>query len=286
MFGFVFACVSGLYTSGVYACNPGEYLEDGQCVQCPAGSYCDGTNAPQPCTGNTFSESGAYECLLCIDTEIPNVEHTQCTACDGAKEYVVGGVCDVCGVGSYVNEEHTQCLTCPIGYYCNGNGTAIECPVGSYSGTTGATVCVACADGETTSGAGATSCDVCVTGYCTYTDAINGKSCKKCRAGYYCPELTSDENNPNAELQCDVNGNPGDAYKCPKGFYSTSGASVCIACPTGWTTDVPGATSGRQCKVAPVKLLLNDNSEFSLPLCLDDNGINKKVVKNKTTNAN
>ena len=86
-------------------CNPGYYLRNQKCVQCPAGSKCaGGTAQPVACTNKTYSTGGQSVCAQC--SGVVNSTKTKCyKSCDYIEhagecfdagcswDYTGGGTC-------------------------------------------------------------------------------------------------------------------------------------------------------------------------------------------------
>jgi len=263
------------YNNQCVACDgSGQYVNDGICDVCEDGKYpYENHYSCTLCNGvGEYINNGV--CKICQVGTIPDINRTRCVECDGAVEYVTDdNLCDTCGAGYYVNNH--ICEPCPAGSYCTGDGTAKQCTGNTYSGT-GATECVECASGVVVNNEH-TACDDCQTGFCR-----NGDSCKKCKAGYYCPS---------GPINCDLNGKPvptdDNDYKCAVGTYAVAGSTECTACPAGYSTGIvsdnpeTGATSIANCKEIPVKLFFDDDDEgVSLPECLTSGKTNNKVIKN------
>jgi hypothetical protein len=97
-------------------CDPGKYVSNCACINCPAGSSCPGgTAGPTLCAGGTYSGLGQVACTSC-----------------GAGKYALAGssVCSDCARNTY--NTGTGQSTCPF------------CASGSWTTTPGATTCTTC----------------------------------------------------------------------------------------------------------------------------------------------
>ena len=243
--GIMFVCVSvgGIY--GVFACDVGEYDNDGVCETCPGGYSCDGTNAPQLCPDDAPYSDSTY---------------TQCVVCDGLTEYYDNnGVCQTCATGNFANAEHNDCIACNTGHYML-NGVCEQCPAGSYCSGNGMSI-------------------ACSVGTCSWAGA---ESCVSCLAGYYCPNTGMTGSNRNNS--CKPNSVDNNDYICPIGTFSGTGASSCISCPSGTTTDGTGKTKADDCKAVSIKLSFGNGSNIEIPSVLTVGRINTRVVKNVSEN--
>nr|XP_057935999.1 SCO-spondin isoform X4 [Doryrhamphus excisus] len=249
-------CPPGSYcppaSSSPFPCPPGTFSnvsglsrpED--CVRCPPGLYCLGSNNTSPsgrcspgyyCTSGSASptqneaEQGHYTlggasrpepCPL--GTFQPDQGATSCIACQG------GRLCNQTGL--------SQPLLCPKGHYCPlASSVAHPCPPGLYSDQPGGEDvqhCRACEAGWFCSKAGLPApeglCDAghyCTSGASTAVPvALNSGG--MCPAGYVCPRGTKHP----------------QQHPCPLGTWSnTVGAqnvSFCLLCPAGLYCNTTG----------------------------------------------
>ncbi len=250
-------CVGASYGEGQHPdnggdCQPGQYLENENCYDCPRGFYCV-NNVMTICHAHSIAPSmGMTSCTYCSGENLrySDMNHIKCVACDGIDEYGDNGVCRKCNAGSFADNEHETCISCgegyymdngeckicPLGYACSGDGTAVICPKGSYSDEEGLDACKVCDEGLSTPGAGATSCNTCDVGF-----RRSGKDCVACSAGYSCP---------GGELVASI---------CPKGFYADSRSGNCVACETGYSTVGKGSTSMLECSTCEKGYYKNGN---------------------------
>ena len=135
-------------TCEITSCEAGYYLDNGACVICPAGSYCDGTHktdCPAPYTQSDVGVSSANYCYKECDNA------ANATAMSGRDYNNNGGgepadTCEIvsCGTGYMFNADRTQCIRCTAGNYCdgtdggNGDGST-SCPADWPNSVAGAT---------------------------------------------------------------------------------------------------------------------------------------------------
>ncbi|MBR3930762.1 MAG: hypothetical protein IKJ62_04255, partial [Alphaproteobacteria bacterium] len=200
----------GTTTGGTYIKN--QY--DGSVTDCPANSYCQGTNVFYGSTGSIASCGGS------LTSPAKSDARADC------------GI--TCSAGTYLGASGTACSNCTPGNWCGG---------GAYKFSTSAQGITACG-GSLTSNAKATkkeSCFVeCAAG--TYL-AKAGTSCATCTANNYCPgatyyyssaatqglnacggDLTSGTG-ASARSQCGLT--------CAAGAYLAGGTTSCATCPKG-----------------------------------------------------
>jgi hypothetical protein len=249
-------CPRGSYcpkgSSVPIACPRGTYnpslgqiaIQD--CLDCPAGQYCDRQNLTSP---SGFCTRGYY-CLSRASTATP-----QSVYYNSESGLQNGG--DICPVGTYCPSgspfAHTcppgtfnnmigqeVCFTCPEGHYCPG-GTSdyleaeYDCPIGFYcpNGTKYATQ-FACPPGTFNNLTKRRTVDDCLKsppGYFTQGSA-NAFPSGKCLPAYYCP-LGASSSTPacNASF-CITGGRCSAGQECPIGTgYQSScrGGKFCAA---------------------------------------------------------
>ena len=105
-------------------CLRGYYFDadftGSECQPCPPGFACN-NNVQTPCSGNTYSTGGAFECTACpVNSVIPD-----------------GGV--------QIDEASCKC---DVGYTGPDGGSCQECPNGEIKDTIGSDPCVQCAAGK------------------------------------------------------------------------------------------------------------------------------------------
>ncbi|KAJ1491451.1 hypothetical protein T484DRAFT_1882630 [Baffinella frigidus] len=207
------ACPSATYseTSGAAACTPCQgnsstpeegssaasdcvctatfYEVDGECPQCPIGSYCSGGAAITACPSGSTSPAGS-------------AASSDCFCPDGWKDDsgVLQGSCVECGVGTWcaagvetqcpdfstseaLSNEAADCV-CTAGYFGPDGGTCAECSDNSFClGGTEATPCgasMASTDGS--AAVDSTACS-CVAGF---FGTYDGGGCGTCEANHFC----------------------------------------------------------------------------------------------------
>ena len=197
------------------------------CTECPGGRYGSSTGATSDlCTGAC---TAGYACPAGSTSPTASVCPAGYYSLAGAAE------CVACPAGHYSTAGAGACSACPGGTYGTGGSTSpacsgdcaagYACPAGSSSGNA-----VPCLPGYY-SQARAAECTACPGGKYGSVSLLSSNACSgMCTAGYYCPAGS-------------VSPVP-EANPCPAGFYSTSGATTCIACPGGkYGTGSPVATS-------------------------------------------
>jgi len=217
-------------------CNAGRLMlisgayEEAQCVPCPPGYYCVGSNSPDP-TGTcdpgyfcgastsvrnppagiapigTYAPAGSQFALKCPrGTYQDQTGRSTCAECDP------GYKCTEVGL--------TTKPTCPYGYYCPSltwfstrllTYDALACPVGTYNNLEGR--------------ASENDCSDCTTGkYCPVQGAKDPAG--DCAAGYFCLTKSPYEKPPIDD--------PGKKYGiCPTGKYCGTGTGTPANCKVG-----------------------------------------------------
>lgn len=139
------------------SCNPGEYMVNGVCTMCPAGSYCTGEATATPCAPGTYSTRGSSVCSKCMPGKYQTESgKTTCDSCPpGTYSSEYGSTaCTTCGPGTYSNGGSFQCTACTLHYYATGSGNSS---------------CSACSDGTIPS-SDHSICEPCPAGkFCTST---------------------------------------------------------------------------------------------------------------------
>ncbi|XP_030258688.1 zonadhesin isoform X7 [Sparus aurata] len=242
-------CPAGSYcplaSSSPFPCPPGTFSNSTglsrpeECVSCPPGFYCLGSNNTSPsgpcfpgfyCTGGSaspvqneapegyYTSEGAARAEPCpLGTFQPRRGGQSCVECEG------GRVCNQTGL--------SQSPLCPTGHYCPpGSSVARSCPPGSYSDQPGgdtAQHCRPCEAGWFCSRAGLSAPQgLCYPGhYCTSgastASPVAVASGGVCSAGYVCPRGTKYP----------------QQHPCPVGTWSSivgaQNLSSCWPCPPG-----------------------------------------------------
>ncbi len=205
---------------------------DGNCNNCPAGSY--GKATSEKTTG--------FECVSCPAGMYQDEKGaTQCKPCPAGSASSSPGqaLCQSCVPGTYQNETgKTLCLYCLPGQFQSSSGSTScsECEPGLYASTSGLSRCTACPKGSCQSQKGAVSCSGCPAG--TY-QSFQGKSrCERCPMGTYSgvANLTSSDG----------------CLPCPAGKYGpNAGLYACIVCSPGTYNTDPGKMSATACVSCP-----------------------------------
>ena len=228
------ACVSGLYQP-----NVGQ----GACLVCPAGKYCDQTEAiAEQQSGAGAPSHGVVTPKDCLPGfYCPN-------GTESARQYP-------CPVGKYSNtsnlESGSECRLCPQGFYCEAENITqptAQCSPGYYCvlGATTPTPSLSVRGGPCPQGfwcpQGASWPAACPKGTYGHTDKISSESdCTICPPGEFCDQvsLTAPNGSCLAGFYC-TNGskqaNPnGQSYgnECPPGYYCPQHSYVPLACPKG-----------------------------------------------------
>ena len=215
-------------TCEITQCEPGYYLQNGACVKCPAGSYCDGINQEECPAPYTKSDAGTSDVDMCYkDCDVVS----PATQMSGRDYNNAGNEPDTCQItqcepGYYL--QNGACVTCPANSYCDGiNENACPAPyTKSDEGTADVSYCYKDCDlvpnaqamvGRDYNGAPDT-CEIvsCGEGY-----SLSNGQCVVCPAGSYC------------------DGTPGD---------DGDGAKSCATLGDGsWKYSAPGSTKASDC---------------------------------------
>ncbi len=196
-------------------------------TDCPAGYYCQsqsiqfgGFSTLTPCTGATYSSSGAASCAVCPTGYVANTDEgkTAISQCQFQTTYgyMIENPGDTfetaCAVASdcpatLVNYGHSNSVTqCTGGFYLSG-GNCVSCPTG-YK------------DEDSVNKTAITQC------------------AKKVTAGYYIRTANSD-----VETIC-----PANSY-CPGALITYGSTGGIITCPTGYTSGTTGSVTINDCKL-------------------------------------
>ena len=77
-------CVTCKTTDYCFKCyasaGAAYYSDNGECKECPSGSYCNGIKAT-PCPKDTFSANSAISCQPCLGDEYADQGSSSCTKC-------------------------------------------------------------------------------------------------------------------------------------------------------------------------------------------------------------
>lgn len=257
-------------------CPAGRYLDAGNCVDCPPGSYCPGDDTKIFCATGTFaSTQGASSCQNCQPgTYAPSVGSMSCTDCPTGKfsASAAASVCTDCAAGKYNDQvRQTECTDCPAGRFSTAtaaisNSTCVNCAAGSYSASagsssctdcevgkfqpsTGETQCYSCSPGTYQNQTGKTSCIVCAVG--TASGYSGGSAfCPPCAAGYYADFEGAAACQPCAIGKYQNSMGSTGCIDCPVGKYANAmGSTICTNCPSGYTTMGTGSDDASDCTV-------------------------------------
>ncbi len=290
------SCNSGPGSTYCDFCNIGGSCKPKGTCPTPAPATPSPTPSPSPTTepsSPTEAECKEY----CSDT---GAAYDACvkkcmggsaiSSCD-ANEYLSDGSCVSCPTkypySAAGSDEKNDCYALVLpGYYLNSKGERKLCAVGTY-GSSGNTIvyngqsssCNSCPDGYTTSSTGKTKSSDC------YISVSPGQYIKSSGAKpENCPANTYSTTSGNIS-----NGDTTSCAKCPDGYSSTAGSSVCkisvsagyyvetagtkpvvcpvgsynataktvnsdststcVVCPAGYTTSKTGSTSGTDCQI-------------------------------------
>ncbi|XP_039352866.1 signal peptide, CUB and EGF-like domain-containing protein 3 [Mauremys reevesii] len=169
-------------------CPPGTYSNVSglrslkQCLDCPPGLYCDGTNSQAPtgpCKPGYFCTGAAKTALqhVAMEGHYSLAGAFRPEPCPpGSFQPVLGqSLCRECPEGTFCNQTGlAEPVTCPKGHYCPARSILpLPCPVGTYTDILGAM--------------GTGSCKPCMAGmYCSTAGLPMPEGL--CQPGYYCAQ--------------------------------------------------------------------------------------------------
>ncbi|CAM4684012.1 unnamed protein product, partial [Lepidochelys olivacea] len=236
-------------------CPPGTYSNVSglkslkQCLDCPPGLYCDGTNSQAPtgpCKPGYFCTGAAKTALqhVAMEGHYSLAGAFRPEPCPlGSFQPVLGqSLCRECPEGTFCNQTGlAEPVTCPKGHYCPARSILpLPCPAGTYMdilGAMGTGSCKPCPAGMYCSTAGlATPEGLCQPGYyCAQgsnsTSPVGLPFGDLCLAGYYCPAGTKHPR----EMPC-----PAGTWNERRGAQD---ASWCLPCPPGFFCSMAGQVS-------------------------------------------
>ena len=249
-----FICPSGHFcpigSSDPFLCEAGSYQpypQQADCLECPAGLYCDPSEgveavvSPQDCpqgyycpagTGFLFQPcpAGTYS----NDTQLYDISNcTTCYAgsyCEGEALTEPSGLCFAgyfCTGGSdsptpfdfsISTDNETNSIIwdgngeCPMGFYCpEGSRVPLPCPRGTFSQGRRVT--------------NETDCEPCPRGrFCDFVGPVMLSEAPPCTAGFVC---TGGSPTPTPDFDSEF------GYPCPAGFFCEEGAVIETSCPPG-----------------------------------------------------
>ncbi|CAM5172040.1 unnamed protein product, partial [Eretmochelys imbricata] len=236
-------------------CPPGTYSNVSglkslkQCLDCPPGLYCDGTNSQAPtgpCKPGYFCTGAAKTALqhVAMEGHYSLAGAFRPEPCPlGSFQPVLGqSLCRECPEGTFCNQTGlAEPVTCSKGHYCPARSILpLPCPAGTYMdilGAMGTGSCKPCPAGMYCSTAGlATPEGLCQPGYyCAQgsnsTSPVGLPFGDLCLAGYYCPAGTKHPR----EMPC-----PAGTWNERRGAQD---ASWCLPCPPGFFCSMAGQVS-------------------------------------------
>ena len=219
-------------------CSPGQYGVNGECFECPDGSY--------------SSDFGSVSCSVC-DTGfvVPNDDKTRCEACPAGTRWTPNNVCAPCTGNQYqpliaqsicqsclglaTLESNTKCSLPPASWLCengqglNSTGSCQKCSAGTYADKL---VCQPCPVGYYQDQEGQSTCKLCLSE--NIANVTGSNSCDfemvpledSCGTGAF-----YDYENEECEL-------------CPPGTFLNTESKTCVDCPLGCYNRFPGAENG------------------------------------------
>ena len=265
-------------------CGPGRDRSSSNCTKCVAGRWStQGSNCQDCPKGYIAHNEESHECLMCLDGQESNSDHTQCISCLAGK-YEEGYECKSCARGKFNQHEgQTSCESCPLNgtkpqttnktgqtsdsncepcsndWVIKSNGACgacglgefVEsyecktCPTGYFTDNNHQTSCKVCPPGETTIGPGASSCVFCTGDDCGCAPGQYGPPCETCPKGWW----------STGGVKCNA---------CTERTYQDEeGQNSCKNCVAGTYSDVIGL---EQCKICPNGYFQNKDTQGS---CFD-----------------
>jgi hypothetical protein len=239
-------------------CASGYYQPDtgrGSCLTCPAGMYCDRSEAiseeqsgvgepsqgvvtPKICRAGYYcpdgtQTAGQHPCPIGTYSNSTGLHDvSQCTQCDP------GYYCDTANM-------LTPAGKCLAGFYCilgatapNGTSSGGECPQGTYC-MQGSSIPTDCPKGMYGSASRLTKlndCTFCPPGKYCDSPGLTAPS-GNCLQGFYCTNA-SEEASPTGSFYGD---------ECPVGHYCPTGSHIPTACPAGTYQPYTQRTNSTAC---------------------------------------
>ncbi len=196
-------------------CQRGQFYNDTECVDAPAGTFTDteGATEATPCLEGTYQPNpGQSSCIL---------------APAGSVVATTGAIAaELCPAGTYQPlTGQASCLPAPAGSFVDVTGAveATLCPAGQYQSASGQVSCVLAPAGNFASGEGNVEASACPAG--SYQSAPGQASCILAPIGSYVPTTGAES-----------------ATLCPAGTTThVEGAIACVAINVGPTiTSITG----------------------------------------------
>ena len=235
---------------GGFRC-PNTATSDGRAVPCEAGFYCP---IDTPIIGSPIGSWDQRECTAGSYCPPESVLPISCPAGKNCAQDGLGELADVpdCNEGFYcppgTNGVDVSPVECPAGFYCPvGTRYQVPCPPGTY--------------GPSVRGIDIGVCESCPYGhYCPgYANAGPVEDLKKCQAGFYCPEGSSER----------------APFPCPRGYHCPADNPEQNPLPcTGSQTDADGGVyqdglGATECKPCPAGYYCTDIRRVFLILALN-----------------
>lgn len=254
--------------NGICVCKPGFTFSGSICNQCSAGTYKDSFgNAPcTSCPANTYSFSGAMQCIPCGENTESGTGSPVCFCKAGFQPNGMAK-CQACNAGTFKSlSGNASCIPCFAGTSASspGQSTCLPCPDGSYSSINGALVCISCGINATSNGTGSTTC------YCPPdTYGTPTMSCTSCPVNYVRSGFSSITT---SNLDCV------EKPKCIAGYYGTIGGTSanCIACPINTFRSGAAYTNTSSCLSCPANSVTTTIASTSIDSCLCKAGYTKQ----------
>lgn len=178
-------------------CPAGTYLDNNNCISCPADSYCTGGNTP------AVSCADAGDRYTQADTNATNIN-----ACyDNCQNSDISNATSVTGIIYRDGSNNCQATACAEKYYLNNDGTCSMCEAGNF-----------CEPGKAP--------QTCPQGYTSDSGTTSKYDCYKT-----CEPIDNAQEQTERDHYNDENKNNCVAISCNKGYYLDNGK--CTKCPDG-----------------------------------------------------
>jgi len=254
-------------------------------LQCPAGTFSeDGASSLSGCGAcddgkGQFSDVGSAYCSTAGAGKVPNAQRSAEEPCPintfsvGASSY-----CTNCQ-NSHSDVGSSSCTPTPPGYFFdNATNTDIPCPKGTYSatGATSLAHCLTCSySGEYSAAAGSTYCSTVGAGKASNKNHTNYEicpvnhfsigatnNCTLCDGGHSTPGSASCVDTPPGHYFDPL---AHEDFPCPKGRFSTDGASTFEGCePCSGAGEFANQPGSSYCRVVGVGTFPNENRDSPL----------------------